>query len=62
MSKDSDDCILMNELFDSGVHWRPVALYNYDDTKIRELTKEEQQEWLKKHLTAKIKGGNNRNA
>lgn len=48
MSKDSDDCEVMNELFDSGVHWHPVSLYNQDDTKIRDLTKKEQLEWIKK--------------
>jgi hypothetical protein len=55
MPKDTDDCEVMNELFDSNkdepmpkYHWRPVALYNYDDTKIRDLTKAEQIEWIKK--------------
>lgn len=40
----------MNELFDSGevIHWHPVAIYNNDDTKIRDLTKEEQIAWVKK--------------
>ena len=52
MSKDSDDCEIMNELFNSGedlphYHWHPVSLYNNDDTKIRDLTKEEQIEWIK---------------
>lgn len=49
MSKDSDDCELMNELFDSDevIHWHPVALYNNDDSKIRDLTKEEKIEWIK---------------
>ena len=28
-------------------HWYPVALYNYDGTKIRDLTKEEQIKWIK---------------
>ena len=55
MPKDTDDCEVMNELFDSGkdeqlpkYHWHPVALYNYDDTKIRDLTKTEQIAWIKK--------------
>lgn len=56
MSKDSDDCEVMNELFGSyednkdisKIHWRPVAIYNHDDIKIRDLTKEEQLEWIKK--------------
>lgn len=48
MSKDSDDCEVMNELFYSGIHWHPVAVYNSDDTKIRDLTKKEQLEWIKK--------------
>lgn len=56
MSKDSDDCEVMNELFGNyednkdapKIHWRPVAIYNHDDTKIRDLTKEEQLEWIKK--------------
>lgn len=48
--RDSDDCDVMNELFDSGevIHWHPVAIYNNDDTKIRDLTKEEQIAWVKK--------------
>ena len=51
MSKDSDDCDVMNELFDDGgttIHWHPVSIYNQDDTKIRDLTKQEQIEWIKK--------------
>lgn len=40
--KDSDDCEVMNELFDSGVHWHPVSIYSRDDTK------KEQLEWIKK--------------
>lgn len=54
MSKDSDDCDIMNELFDSGVdieikpliHWRPVAYVDENGKIIRKLTKEEQQDWL----------------
>ena len=50
--KDSNDCELMNELFDSGevIHWRPVAIYNDDDTKIRDLTKKEQEEWIRRKI------------
>ena len=51
MSKDSNDCEVMNELFDSGKddtgysnHWRPVAWCNDDGTKIRDITKKEQLE------------------
>ena len=49
MSKDSNDCDVMNELFDSGepIHWKPVAWYNDDGTKIRDITKKEQIEWIK---------------
>lgn len=52
MPKDTSDCEVMNELFDSDeplprYHWHPVAIYNYDDTKIRDLTKKEQIEWIK---------------
>lgn len=53
MSKDTDDCELMNELFDSGeeprklIHWRPVAIYHEDGEKIRDLTKKEQLDWIK---------------
>lgn len=49
MSKDSDDCELMNELFDNGepIHWHPVSIYDHDNTKIRDLTKKEQLEWIK---------------
>ena len=53
--KDSDDCEVMNELFDSGSeelpyynHWRPVAIVHSDGTKIRDITKKEQIEWIKK--------------
>lgn len=57
MSKDSDDCEVMNELFDSGekplIHWHPVAWYNDDNTKIRDLSKEEQLEWVKQQLQSK---------
>ena len=53
MPKDTDDCEVMNELFNSDeplprYHWVPVAIYNYDDTKIRDLTKQEQIEWIRK--------------
>ena len=54
--KDSDDCEVMNELFDSGVHWHPVSIYSQDDTKIRDLTKKEQLEWIKQQ---KLKGKQN---
>ena len=60
MPKDTDDCELMNELF-GGVskrrtddddlpyynHWRPVAIHAPDGEKIRDLTREEQLQWLK---------------
>lgn len=55
MIKDSNDCEVMNELFDSGQdetgyynHWRTVARYNEDGTKIRDITKKEQIEWIKR--------------
>lgn len=60
MSKDSDDCQIMNELFDSGgttIHWRQVSIYNHDDTKNRDLTKQEQLEWIKQQ---KLKEQNQR--
>lgn len=60
MPKDTNDCELMNELFggtktrriendDIGYynHWRPVAVINQDGEKIRDLTREEQIQWLK---------------
>lgn len=60
MSKDSDDCEVMNELFggtskrrtdddDIGYynHWRPVAYCDRDGEKIRDLTREEQIQWIK---------------
>lgn len=58
MSKDSDDCNIMNELFDSGekpetkllIHWRPVAYVDNDGKIIRKLTEKEQQEWLKNEI------------
>lgn len=44
----------MNESFNDEeipyYHWKPVALYNYDGTKIRDLTKEEQIAWIKEQL------------
>lgn len=62
MSKDSNDCDLMNELFDSGeepeqkplIHWRPVAYVDNDGKIIRKLTKKEQIQWLKEQIN-KIK-------
>jgi hypothetical protein len=54
MPKDSDDFEVMNELFDSGQddtgyynHWRPIVWCNDDGTKIRDITKKEQIEWIK---------------
>lgn len=55
MSRDSSDCEVMNELFDSGekperkplIHWKPVAIVNQDGSKVRDLTKQEQLEWIK---------------
>jgi hypothetical protein len=60
MPKDSDDCEIMNEFFggtskrrtdddDIGYynHWRPVAIVHPDGEKIRDLTREEQLEWIK---------------
>lgn len=54
MSKDSDDCEVMNELFDSGeeierkplIHWKPVAYIDENGKIIRKLTEKEQQDWL----------------
>lgn len=57
MPKDDMDTECMNELFDSGEnekelpfynHWRPVAICHPDGEKIRDLTKKEQLEWIKK--------------
>lgn len=59
MSKDSDDCQIMNELFDGGgttierkplIHWKPVAYVDDDGKIIRKLTEKEQQEWLKNEI------------
>lgn len=58
MPKDDMETECMNELFgkseqvkddDVGYynHWRPVALYHPDGTKIRDLTKAEQIAWIK---------------
>jgi hypothetical protein len=52
MPKDSDDCETMNELFNTDeplppYHWHPVAWYFDDGTKIRDLTRKEQIEWIK---------------
>ena len=44
----------MNELFDNEelpyYHWRPVAECDIDGNKIRDYTKKEQIEWIKKQL------------
>ena len=53
MSKDDFECECMNEEFSGGeelprYHWLPVAIYDNDGNKIRDLTKEEQLEWIKK--------------
>ena len=57
--KDTDDCEVMNELFDSGDeyynHWRPVAICHPDGTKIRDLTKAEQIAWIKKQKLTNTK-------
>lgn len=58
MCKDSNDCEVMNELFNSGsederkplIHWRPVAYVDENGKIIRKLTKKEQQEWLKNEI------------
>lgn len=58
MSRDSSDCEVMNELFDSGekserkplIHWKPVAYVDENGKIIRKLTKEEQQKWLKNEI------------
>lgn len=60
MPKDDMETQCMNELFgctskrrtdddDIGYynHWRPVAEYHPDGTKIRDLTREEQIQWIK---------------
>lgn len=60
MPKDDMDTETMNELFggtskhrtnddDIGFynHWRPVAIVHPDGEKIRDLTREEQIEWIK---------------
>ena len=54
MSRDSDDCEVMNELFDSGekierkplIHWKPVTYVDENGKVIRKLTEKEQQDWL----------------
>ena len=55
--KDKDDieCECMNEEFAGGeelprYHWLPVAIYDTDGNKIRDLTKKEQLEWIKKQM------------
>jgi hypothetical protein len=62
MSKDSDDCEVMNELFGKSEdelpyvnHWRPVAIVDTDGEEIRKLTKEEQIAWIRQQRI--IKGG-----
>lgn len=51
-SKDDMECDCMNEEFAGGeelprYHWYPVAIYDTDGKKIRDLTKEEQLAWIK---------------
>ena len=66
MSKDSDDCEIMSKLFGSTSkrctddddigyynHWRLVAIVHPDGEKIRDLTKQEQLEWIKKQKELK---------
>lgn len=55
MSKDSNDCELMNELFDNGepIHWHPVAKKEEE----KEKNNEQPQRNLEKiSLTRKIRG------
>lgn len=52
-SKNDMECDCMNEEFDGGeelprYHWLPVAEYDVDGNKIRDYTKQEQIEWIKK--------------
>lgn len=52
MPKDDMETECMNELFGNDeqlppYHWHPVALYNDDGEKIRNLTKAEQIAWIK---------------
>lgn len=56
-SKDEFECNCMNEMFGKDepeelprYHWVPVAIYDSDDKKIRDLTREEQLAWLKKRI------------
>lgn len=58
MSKDSNDCEVMNELFNGGVeierkpliHWKFVAYVDKNGKIIRKLTKREQQKWIKNEI------------
>ena len=47
--KDDIETECMNELFNNGEHWHPVAIYDDDDNNIRDLSKEEQLELIKQH-------------
>ena len=54
MSKDTNDCEIMNELFGKSEdelpyvnHRRPVAIVDTDGEEIRKLTKEEQIAWIR---------------
>ena len=55
MPKDDLETECMNELFGKWEkeevpyynHWRPVAIVHADGEKIRDLTREEQLQWLK---------------
>lgn len=57
MSKDDMETECMNELFGKWEekeevpyynHWKPVAIIHPNGEKIRDLTKQEQLEWIKR--------------
>ena len=55
MKKDDMETECMNELFNNGEHWKPVAIYDEDDDKIRDLTKEEQLALIRQPTTVSEK-------
>lgn len=53
--KDDMETECMNELFGKDedlphYHWYPVAVYDSDDNKIHDYTKQEQRDWILERL------------
>lgn len=57
MEKAERECQTLNELFKSEptIHWIPVAIYDNNDEKIRDYTREEQLDWIKNQKSERDK-------